>query len=474
MITLYDDQVKAEDDLRAAMRLFRSVLLYAPCGWGKTVVLSHLIWLARQKNKRIIFAVHRKELIQQTANTFDEFGLSYSFIAPGRPLNRCAHLFIASIPTLVNRLGQFPADLLVIDEAHRSMAATWERTVQHYRAEGSYILGCSASPVRMDGRGLRSNFEVMVKGPPPSYLMANGRLAKYRLFVPHQPDTSGLRVVRGDYRTDEVDALMNKPAVTGDAHSEWIKHAQALRTVAFCNSIEHSQAVAAEFRGRGVPALHIDGETDDTIRSGALRELADGKIQVVTNVGLFTDGVDIAALARKPCRIEAVLNLRLTKSIPLWEQICGRMSRPGPPSIMLDMAGVSLVLGMPDDDKEWSLDGVEKQSKKKPTSVRVCPKCWAANKSGVRECVECKQAFPVESRKFEKREGTLAEVTAEERAARAEKRREGFERSQANSLESLRAFAKKKGYNDRWAEHIWAARQKKKLASQAKPAQDAE
>jgi DNA repair protein RadD len=468
MLTLHEEQAELVPKLREAMALYRAILLYAACGFGKTVLLTHLIWLSRQKGKRIIFAVHRKELIRQTATTFDKFGLSYSYIAAGMPCNHTAHLYIASIPTLYKRLGKFPADWLLVDEAHLSMSRTWVSTVKHYRDLGAYILGCSASPIRLDGKGLRGNFEYLVKGPPPRYLMERGMLARYRLFVPTQPDVSGLHTLGGDYRTDEAEELMNKPSITGDCISHWLEHAKGKRTVAYCVSIEHSRAVAAAFRERGVAALHIDGETADEIRTGAFRDFADGKIDVITNCQLLTEGVDITALAGKHAPIKCVINLRPTQSIALWTQICGRAwRRDDEASIILDHAGVSLKLGLPDEDREWSLDGEEKEAKKKATSVKVCPQCWAAMRSEARKCPECSHAFAPKPREVEHREGELKEITPEEVARRQAKRSAAWEQSKAETVDSLvklwRARGMKGNLEGR-AKHVLAARAAKKSA----------
>ena len=466
MLILNEKQAELVPILRDAMSLHRAVILYAACGFGKTVLLTHLIWLSRQKGKRIIFAVHRKELIRQTASTFDKFGLSYSYIAAGMPCNSCAHLFIASIPTLHKRLGKFPADWLLIDEAHLSMSRTHSATIKHYRDSGAYILGCSASPIRLDGKGLRGNFEYLVKGPPPRYLMERGMLAKYRLFVPTQPDVSGLHTLGGDYRVDEAEELMNKPSITGDCISHWLEHAKGKRTVAYCVSIEHSKAVAAAFRERGIAALHIDGETADEIRVGAFKEFADGKIDVITNVQLLTEGIDISALAGKNTPIKCVINLRPTQSIALWTQICGRAwRRDDEASIILDHAGVSLKLGLPDEDRDWSLDGEEKGAKKKATSVKVCPKCWAAMRSEARKCPECDHAFAPKPREVEQREGTLKEITAEEVAARQARSRVAYEQSQANTVEALVKIWRLRGMKGNLegrAVHVLAARAAKK------------
>jgi len=466
-VELRPKQAALRDAVREAMRTHKSVLMQAPCAFGKTFILSDIVNRAYAKGNRVIFGVHRKELIQQTAATFDKYGFPYSFIAPGRQCDPRAQVYIASIPTLRNRLGKFPTDVLLVDEAHLSMADGWHRTILHYRQSGAWIIGCSASPQRLDGKGLHANFDYLVPGSQVREAIEDGSLCGYRLFAPFRPDTSGLHILAGDFRKDEAEGLMNKASITGNAVSHWLSHASGKRTVAYCVSREHSKAVAASFRDRGVSAFHVDGETHDEVRSGALRDLADGKLQVVTNCQLFTEGVDLGALAGRDVTIECVVNLRPTQSLALWTQICGRAFRPkSEPAIILDHAGVSLTLGLPDEPRQWSLDGEVKKSKPKAPSVRVCPSCWRALPSATRECpAPCGHIFAVESRTIRELDGELAELTAEEFERRQQRRAEGFERYQSQTLDQLRAFAKKKNYKPGWAERVYAARLAKKLAS---------
>lgn len=471
MLTLYPHQDTAVGELRAALRQYRSVLLYAPCGFGKTVVFAYVVWLAAKKGKRIIFAVHRKELIQQTANTFDKFGLEYSYIAAGRPCDKSKSIFIASIPTLRNRVESFDCDFLIVDEAHLSMAATWQAVIKYYQMRGAYVLGCSASPRRLDGKGLGHNFQFMVKGPTPAWLIDNGFLSRYRMFAPSQPDLSGLHRVGGDYRKDEAAELMNKPTITGDAISHWLQHAAGKRTVVYAVSIEHSKAVAAAFRAAGVPAVHVDGETDEEIRIGCMRDLADGRILIICNCQLLTEGVDIAALAGKDVTIECIVNLRPTQSLALWTQIVGRgLRRKAEPAIILDHAGASSTLGLPDDDIEWSLEyTMPKKSQNKEGSPRVCPKCFGCSRTGSRVCQICGSPFPVEAREVEHVDGELAEVTVSKARKTPEQRREHWEKVKdqvrSDSLEALIALGIKKygeGKGERWANYVYQGRLKKR------------
>jgi len=82
---------------------------------------------------------------------------------------------------------------------------------------------------------------------------------------------------------------------------------------------------------------------------------------------------------------------------------------------VLDHVGNCHRHGLPTDDREWSLEGVSKRSKEAAPSVRVCPSCFCAMRSGTAECPECGHVFAPERRELEHVEGELVEVTGWEK-----------------------------------------------------------
>ena len=115
MIRLREDQEDVRTKLRIALRKNSSVLAFAPPGFGKTVLAGALIKMLFSAGKRVIFAVHRIDLIKQTAQTFEKFDIPFSYIASGYHYNPYHRIYIASILTLKNRLGKIPADYIFVD-----------------------------------------------------------------------------------------------------------------------------------------------------------------------------------------------------------------------------------------------------------------------------------------------------------------------------------------------------------------------
>src|SRR5207249_3606119 len=132
----------------------------------------------------------------------------------------------------------------------------------------------------------------------------------------------------------------------------WLERAQGLRTIAFAISVEDSKRIVEEFVGRGVRAVHLDGKTPPAQRKQILEDLKAQRVDVVSTVDIWIEGVDIVSAK---CAIIA----RPTKSLTVWLQSCGRIVRPweGVTPVILDHAGNARRHGPPTLDREYSLTG---------------------------------------------------------------------------------------------------------------------
>lgn len=466
MITLRPDQDEVRTKLRVALRSSTSVLTFAPTGFGKTVLAAALIKSIFERGKRVIFCVHRVDLIIQTAKTFEKFGIPFSYIAAGYHYNPYHRVFIASIATLKNRLGKIPADYVMVDEAHLSAAAGWAKVALHYKTTGARLIGLTGSPERLDGKPLGDVWDTMVMGPSVKWLIENGHLSRYRAFAPAGVDLTGVHVRNGDYVASEVDEIMAGKAVLSNAVRHWRKYATGKRTIAFAPSVARSEQLAAEFRANGVMAVALDGETPQEDRRRAFIGFADRQIDVIVNCALFCEGFDLAAQVDRDVTIEAVLQYSPTQSLAKHLQQLGRGLRKKPePAILLDLVGNLARLGLPDDEREWSLEGRKKSDR--AVQVQTCPRCFATH-SPARCCPECGHEYPAqardvigEGRKLGEVDGELEEIDVE--ALRIKRKQE---QAQARTLEDLINLATARGYKspEKWAAHIFTARQAKEAA----------
>lgn len=402
-------QTAAIDALRAHIRAGkRRLLVVLPTGGGKTVIAAAIVLNALARGRRVLFAAHRRELIYQCRAKLLAAGIAESDIGimmANDPLtNLAAPIQIASVDTLRNRdLPQ--ADLLIIDEAHRSLSNTYLKLIEHYTSQGATLLGLTATPYRADGGGLGNVYEHLEVVATPRQLIAEGFIAEPRVFAPSDgPDLRGVRTRGGDYVESDLLNAMNKSALVGDVVEHWRKHGQGLRTVVFAVTVAHSEAIAERFRAAGVAFEHLDGETPAKERDAILARLEAGEIQGVSNVGVLCEGWDMPS-------VKCCILARPTKSTGLYLQQAGRILRPwcDVRPIILDHAGNALAHGLPQDDREFSLDTSQKREARKVT--RRCRECGAICAQRATACPECGARFERAERDLEENgDGELSEI----------------------------------------------------------------
>jgi DNA repair protein RadD len=381
-------QIKAVADVRAAYEdNARRVLFQLPTGGGKTIIFSHVLAGAAQRGRRVLVLTHRQEIADQVEAAVAMADVGYGKIAAG-----CAEsdeaVQIASIATLAQPkpLARWRdwADFVVIDECHHSVSPTWARAIS--AQPRARILGVTATPERLDGRGLSEQFDRMVTGPSTADLIRDEWLSPFVVFEPTSaPDMSAALIRAGDYAAEDVRAAMGG-VVIQSAVDECERICPSVPTLAFCATIDHSQEVAERFRQHGVRAEHIDGETAASDRRKAIAGLADGSLDVITNVNLFSEGVDVPALG-------AVLMLRPTASLALYLQMVGRALRPVPGEVakILDFSGNCSRHGLPDEPRKWSLYSKPRRPRERAEGPRLrrCSACSALNRAGAHSCANC-------------------------------------------------------------------------------------
>jgi superfamily II DNA or RNA helicase len=453
VISLRDYQLGVMNGIRFEFSQGRQrVLCVAPTGAGKGVLNGYIAEGAVKRGKRIYTLVHRNELVDQLSEKLHAFGVSHGIIASGKTLTH-QMAQVASVQTLIRRLDKIPPpDLIVVDESHHLTAGTiWGRILDAW--DKASVIGLTATPQRLDGKGLGVSsggyFETMVKGPKVSWLIEQGHLSKFKLYAPPAGiDLSGVRTRAGDFAKDELEARVNKSTITGDAVDHYRRLCPKAQGIVFCVSRAHSIAVAGQFRAAGITAAYLDGDTPKEERRDTLAAFRAGRIQVLTNCELFTEGFDVPG-------IEAVQLLRPTKSFGLWRQMIGRALRPAPGkafAYVLDHVGGTEEHGLPDDEPEWSLDGRQKKKRgadeERAFAVRTCPDCFGVH-APAPACPYCGHQYAIKGRELEMVDGELKEITDEDRERIKWLRRK--EVSSAKTLEELEKIAEARGYKKNWA-----------------------
>ena len=354
-----------------------AVAMQLPTGAGKTIIFTAVANEFIAMDEPVLVIAHRTELIAQAAAKLSKvtdcpIGIIKSGIKP----NPDSIIQVASIQTLIRR-NPPPASLVIFDEAHHCHSKTYATVMKHYRERGAYILGCTATPARTDGRGLRylysgtPGFDVLIKGSSVRELICKKYLAPFKIYSPDSiidAANAKIRTTGGDYNQKQLADLVEKTLIIGDAVDTWKQHAYLKRTVLFAVSVKHSKELAQGFRDAGISAMHLDGKTPKKERIALLSAFESGQILVLCQHSIVTEGVDIPG-------IEAIQLVRPTKSLIVWFQAIGRALRPAPnkeTAIVIDHTDTHLNLPWPDDEIPWSLDPISLKNGKWSIG---CPEC---------------------------------------------------------------------------------------------------
>ena len=479
-IILRDYQVIDIAGLRDLYRQSARAPIYQlSTGGGKTVVFSHVIKGAVAKAKRTLVLAHRRELIRQASNKLADLGVAHGIMAAGQDRDHDALVIVASIQTVARRLDQLPKfDLIVIDEAHHAVSATF--TALLASQPQAKLLGVTATPQRLDGKGLGKqhggHFDAILCGPSMESLIEQGYLAKCRVLVPAVTiNVEGIRKIAGDY--DEGELEERAQGVTGDAIKEFAKLPAGTTAIAFCVTVKHATDVAEAFVDAGYAAQAVHGGMREVDRDDAINGLFTGKVQVLTACEIISEGLDVPSVG-------CVILLRPTQSLTMCRQQIGRGMRPkadGSALVVLDHARNCITHGLPTEPIEWSLDGAPKKEvgpKAKPEPWRCiacdtlnaaqrpacehcgaakpwhCRECRTANHAEALTCVACGADTP-RRKPLVLDDGAMAELTADSQAAAKWRNMPLWRFAKIyRSDAEVEAYRRAKGYKGGWAWHF--------------------
>jgi DNA repair protein RadD len=454
-------QLDGIEALRASLRAgHRRPILVAPTGSGKTVLAAEIVRMAQEKSKSVLFLAPRRELIAQASARFAKVGIQHGIIMAGEPRSLYARVQVASFDTLhargvrTKRMLMPQGDLVIVDEAHLSVADTRKAIIDHYA--DSIVIGLTATPARGDGRGLGGIYDDLVPITSIRELTDNGYLAEARYFAPTEPDLAGIKLNKdGDYQEKQLGKRMDQPQLVGGIVENWTRLAWGMSTVVFCVTRAHSRHVCEQFLRIGVTSEHLDGETPLDERKAILARVASGETTVLCNVFVATFGLDIPRLA---CAVLA----RPTRNIALYLQIIGRVLRTAEgknEAFIIDHSGAVAQHGFADEFVPWSLDEKEtvaerrkkqREANKSPKEI-TCAKCKTVFK-GRRECPGCGHAMVPRTDAVPFHKADLEEVKPVK-----ENRDTTWEEKQA-FMAGLKAYAAEHDYAHGWVAHKYRTR----------------
>ena len=401
------------------------------------------------KKNRVLFLVHRREILDQTITTFKKQKVDLNLTTLGM------------VQTLTRHIENIPEPrLIIVDEGHRALAKSYQRILRQFPK--AIVLLFTATPHRTGRMQLDQIADDIIVGQSIHELTDKGFLAPFRYFQPPNDFDSELlkRSSTGDYTAESMQQAMSTK-IFGHIVKQYKRIADGMQAVVYTYSVDSAVEIARKFNSEGISAVEVDGTTPKEKRDLAVQKFRDQEIKILVNVNLFTEGVDLP-------NVDCVIMARPTASLALYLQFSMRClnPRPGKTAIIIDHANNFKQFGYPDDDRDWK-QAIKSGKQKNKTllkdpglSIVTCDYCFAVVKtSEVKDgkCPICGKPIKVHEAKPVS-DVDLVEATKERQRLIKEIVKNNLLKEVANktvselhSLKELQAYAKLHSYKPGWA-----------------------
>lgn len=410
---LRDYQIKGKNLVRESiLKGNKKVIYWLATGAGKGLCMADIAFSTLQKNKKVLTVMRRRELIFQTRDNYKKYYNIDSSIIMGKEsgFNPDNPSQICSIDTIRARLNKLDFlkqfDIVIVDEAHDTTSPTYQKFFE-FMGDKLFI-GFTATPFKTGNKYLEF-WESCIQPIEPHELRDQNYLVPFRVFAPKMMDLTGIKTLStGDYNNKQLFAMASESKIVGDIVETYKRYGRA-PAVLFAVNKAHSALMAHAFREANISATHIDESHNSDERQKAVQDLKDGTISVLTNVNVFSTGVDIPS-------IRTIIMARPTTSEILYVQQVGRGSRKHIGKeycIVLDHAGNSINrFGLPYDPRESQLGSgtVKKSSEKSGSISKQCRECFAILEMSFSACPYCSAELKTE-REIKVESGELEEIT---------------------------------------------------------------
>ena len=338
----YAYQQEILDNLEAEREVYGHYrnLVVAATGVGKTIVAAFDYKRFSEerakegKTARLLFVAHRKEILEQSIQKFQEVLNDFNFgelYVDGRKPTNIEHLFISIQSFNSAHLNQWTTvdyyDYIVIDEFHHAAANSYQELLAYYQP--GILLGLTATPDRMDGKDILKYFD----GRTASKMLLGeaidrNLLSTFQYFgITDEIDYRKCKWTRGRYDTSELEKIytadIKRCALVLNSVQKYVADMNDVKGLGFCVSVAHADFMATYFNSHGVPAISLSAKSMDDIRDDAKQDLISGKIKFIFVVDLYNEGVDIP-------QVNTILFLRPTESATVFLQQLGRGLRLSP------------------------------------------------------------------------------------------------------------------------------------------------
>ncbi len=375
-------QVEAKGKIFDAWNRCNSVMLQMPTGTGKTYLFTSLIndlianYKAMHKEINILVVAHRMELLDQISATLSRYGIAHGFIQGSREQHLWKRVQVASIMSLLTDRNYYNVsrqrfDYIIVDEAHHSLADTYVKLFELF--PDAKKLGVTATPCRLNHESFLRLYETLVTSPQISWFINQGLLADFD-YVSIRPDSKIQRLVdssdvaqTGDFSIADLDNTFNNQRIRSKIYKSYEKYAKGRKGIIYAINKRHAANIADLYCQHHVNAVAIDCDTPKEERQDMIAQFKEGKIQVLVNVDIFTEGFDCPD-------VNFIQLARPTRSLALYLQQVGRGLRVVQGkgnTIIIDNVGLYNYFGLPDANRKWQyhFKGRDDVDSEKPKST---------------------------------------------------------------------------------------------------------
>jgi superfamily II DNA or RNA helicase len=317
-VELWPHQKEAISATLSAIRSRQqSGLWVMPTGAGKT---RAFLTLARQLGLRTLVVVHRDEPVRQTAAALGEVWPTATVATiPGQG-RQPAQVVVATVQSLRRKLPGLPPEqfgLVILDEAHHAPATSWGKVVEHFRPQ--FLLGCTATPERLDGKELSGLF-----GQEPLYTyeleqaIEEGYLVRFcQRAILTDVSLDEVKARMGDFSVRALASAVATQARNAAIVRAYLEHAPDRKALVFAVDLRHVEQLREEFEKAGVPVAAVTGGMKLEARREVLRSFKEGAYRVLVGCEVLTEGYDEQSIG-------CVVMARPTLSKALYQQCVGR------------------------------------------------------------------------------------------------------------------------------------------------------
>ncbi|WP_349409356.1 DEAD/DEAH box helicase [Pseudalkalibacillus sp. SCS-8] len=306
-------------------------LLVAATGVGKTVIsaFDYRRFVKEHGHpQRLLFVAHREEILKQSRDTFRAIlqDLNFGDLLVGKEKPEdLDHLFISiqsfNSTKLYEKTTPDYYDFIIVDEFHHAAASSYQKLLDYY--EPKILLGLTATPERMDGKSVLSNFDDRIAAEMRLTEAINRKLlSPFQYFcVTDEVDLSKLKWSRRGYDLRELENVYTHNTKRSyqvlKSIYKYVTDMDDVKGLGFCVGVDHAKYMAKFFNEQDVPSIALHGGTDTETRQSAKHRLLSGEIRFIFVADLYNEGVDLP-------EVNTVLFLRPTESLTVFLQQLGR------------------------------------------------------------------------------------------------------------------------------------------------------